>query len=131
MKMSKSEIFKIAHKTLHIMKAKGWQGNHQAIFAEALKRTYRLMKQHSFSFAAFARVLNRIIKEGGLSTVSTMTYTVKTIAQCDRLVFEKEYQLNKAIDQIEKGKWAGKKYFSYHKKWCAVVWEKSTYEQEY
>ncbi|MGX9458521.1 hypothetical protein ACWU37_16465 [Photobacterium damselae subsp. damselae] len=128
--MTKSEIFKAAHKLAKAYKVSANNcGDYVVYLSLALKNVIRAVKKHGM-VEAFRR-LNAAIKGYGKGAdLALVTFTRETIAHVDTICEEKRGAFFKALKNLKTGQSTGKT-FERNGNLCAYVYETRNVEVAY
>ncbi len=114
--MTKSELFKAAHAIAKAYKKESGCGDYAAYFSFALKKVaYGVSKIGKEKM--FKKINQAVVRAGSDYFV---TYKFKQNTMHGQLSFKKQYMLDKAEKQLEKGQFLGKRYYS-NGEWKANV----------
>lgn len=130
MKVTRSELFILAHKYVSCMIAGGWTGSRSALMSRALKKMHKLTARRDFEYSC--RSLNKAILDRNVD-VPLLTREVTKDYYCGHLEFPKLYQLEKAMYKhdlkTEEGYFFGKVHQTYAKTYKVNI-RKRVKEQE-
>ncbi len=123
--MTKSELFKAAHKLAKAYKAVAKTGDYIVYFSVALKKLTEAAKARSNE--TIFKAVNKQVRNAGLECF--ITYTKKINATHGLREFKKAWMLEKAAKELNKGEFFGQTFVNKSGMICAWVRE-IRYEQE-